>query len=134
MVAFTDRIGKRNSLALGLGVGCVCLYALAFSSEVAGPALTALALATVALEFGYISVIPLMTELRPRGRTRILALSVVANGLGRMAGDLVSPRLFTAGGMQLVTMVAASVVLSAVILVLVGVREVSAGDRSLAGS
>lgn len=132
MVAFTDRIGKRNSLALGLAAGCLSLYALSFSTDVAGPALTALALATVALEFGYISVIPLMTELRPRGRTRILALSVVATGLGRMAGDLISPRLFTAGGMQLVTMVAASVVLCAVILVLVGVREVSAGERSVA--
>jgi predicted MFS family arabinose efflux permease len=133
MVAFTDRIGKRNSLALGLGLGSICLYALSLSSEAAGPALTALALATVALEFGYISVIPLMTELRPRGRTRILALSVVATGLGRMTGDLISPRLFTVGGMQLVTMVAASVVLFAVILVLVGVREVSAGERSLTG-
>jgi predicted MFS family arabinose efflux permease len=133
MVAFTDRIGKRNSLALGLGVGCVCLFALAFWSEAVAPALTALAFATVALEFGYISVIPLMTELRPRGRTRILALSVVANGLGRMAGDFVSPRLFTSGGMRLVTIVAAGVVLCAVILVLVGVREVSAGERSLVG-
>jgi predicted MFS family arabinose efflux permease len=133
MVAFTDRIGKRNSLALGLGVGCVCLSVLSFSSEAVAPALTALALATVALEFGYISVIPLMTELRPRGRTRILALSVVANGLGRMTGDFVSPRLFASGGMRLVTIVAAGVVLSAVILVLVGVREVSAGERSLVG-
>ena len=131
MVAFTDRIGKRNSLALGLAAGCLCLCALSFYSEVAGPALTSLALATVALEFGYISVIPLMTELRPRGRARILALSVVATGLGRMTGDLVAPRLFTAGGMQLVTMVAATVVLCAVILVLVGVREVSAGERSV---
>jgi len=133
MVAFTDRIGKRNSLALGLGVGCLCLFALSFSSEVVAPALTALAVATVAMEFGYISVIPLMTELRPRGRTRILALSVVATGLGRIVGDFVSPRLFTAGGMQMVTIVAGSAVLSAVILVMVGVREVSAGERSSVG-
>ena len=133
MVAFTDRIGKRNSLALGLGVGCLCLFALSFSSEVVAPALTALAVATVAMEFGYISVIPLMTELRPRGRTRILALSVMATGLGRIAGDFVSPRLFTAGGMQMVTIVAGSAVLSAVILVMVGVREVSVGERSPVG-
>jgi hypothetical protein len=50
-----------------------------------------------------------------------------------MAGDFVSPRLFTSGGMRLVTIVAAGVVLCAVILVLVGVREVSAGERSLVG-
>jgi predicted MFS family arabinose efflux permease len=114
-------------------VGCISLFALSLWSEDAAPALIALAVATVAMEFGYISVIPLMTELRARGRTRILALSVVATGVGRIAGDFVSPRLFTAGGMQRVTMVAGSVVLSAVILVMMGVREVSAGERGPGG-
>jgi predicted MFS family arabinose efflux permease len=134
MVAFTDRLGKRNALALGLGVGCVSLLALSFSSETLVPAMASLAIATVAMEFGYISVIPLMTELRPRGRTRILALSVVANGAGRIAGDFISPRLFTAGGMQMVTIVSASVVLAAVILILAGVKEVSAEERARAGT
>jgi predicted MFS family arabinose efflux permease len=96
--------------------------------------MASLAIATVAMEFGYISVIPLMTELRPRGRTRILALSVVANGAGRIAGDFISPRLFTAGGMQMVTIVSASVVLAAVILILAGVKEVSAEERARAGT
>lgn len=134
MVAFTDRLGKRNALALGLGVGGVSLLALSFSSETLIPAIAALVFATVAMEFGYISVIPLMTELRPRGRTRILALSVVANGVGRMAGDFISPRLFTAGGMQTVTIVSAGVVLLAVILILSGVKEVSSAERARAGT
>ena len=134
MVAFTDRLGKRNALALGLGVGCASLFALAFSSEALVPAMAALGVATLAMEFGYISVIPLMTELRPRGRTRVLALAVVANGVGRMAGDFIAPRLFTAGGMQMVTIVSAAVVLSAAILVLTGVEEVSSAERARAGT
>ena len=134
MVAFTDRLGKRNALALGLGVGCASLFALSFSSEALVPAMAALGVATLAMEFGYISVIPLMTELRPRGRTRVLALSVVANGVGRMAGDFIAPRLFTAGGMQMVTIVSAAVVLSAAILVLTGVEEVSSAERARAGT
>jgi predicted MFS family arabinose efflux permease len=134
MVAFTDRLGKRNSLALGLGVGCVSLFALSFSSVVMVPAMAALGVATLAMEFGYISVIPLMTEVRPRGRTRVLAMSVVANGVGRMASDFIAPRLFTAGGMQLVTIVSAGVVLSAAILVLTGVKEVSDAERARAGT
>ena len=134
MVAFTDRLGKRNALALGLGVGCASLFALSFSSEALVPAMAALGVATLAMEFGYISVIPLMTELRPRGRTRVLALAVVANGVGRMAGDFIAPRLFTAGGMQMVTIVSAAVVLSAAILVLTGVEEVSSAERARAGT
>lgn len=134
MVAFTDRLGKRNALALGLGVGCVSLLALSFSSESMVPAMAALGVATLAMEFGYISVIPLMTELRPRGRSRVLALSVVANGVGRMAGDLIAPRLFTTGGMQMVTIVSAGVGLSAAILVLIGVKEVSDAERARAGT
>ena len=133
MVAFTDRLGKRNALALGLGVGCVSLLALSISSEAMVPAMAALAVATLAMEFGYISVIPLMTELRPRGRTRVLAMSVVANGVGRMAGDFIAPRLFTAGGMRMVTIVSAGVVLSAAILVMTGVKEVSDAERARAG-
>jgi predicted MFS family arabinose efflux permease len=132
MVAFTDRLGKRNALAMGLGVGGVSLFALSFSSEAMVPAMAALGVATLAMEFGYISVIPLMTELRPRGRTRVLALSVVANGVGRMTGDFIAPRLFTAGGMQMVTVVSAGVVLSAVILVVTGVKEVSSAGRGRA--
>jgi hypothetical protein len=50
-----------------------------------------------------------------------------------MAGDFVAPRLFDSGGMRVVTIVAAGVVLCAVILVLVGVREVSVAERSLVG-
>ena len=134
MVAFTDRLGKRNALALGLGMGGVSLLALSFLSETLIPAIAALAIATVAMEFGFISVIPLMTELRPRGRTRILALSVVANGVGRMAGDFISPRLFAAGGMQVVTIVSGGVVLLAVILILSGVKEVSSAERARAGT
>ncbi len=129
MVAFTDRIGKRNSLALGLGLAVVAVFALSLVSEILVPALLALVVATFALEFGYISAIPLMTELRPRSRTRVLALSVVASGVGRIASDLVSPRVFASGGMQAVTIMAALVGVVAVIIVITGVREVSPRER-----
>jgi uncharacterized membrane-anchored protein len=55
-------------------------------------------------------------------------LFIVANGLGRIAGDLVSPRVFTRGGMQMVTVMAASAALLALMVVVFGVREVDVGD------
>jgi len=83
--------------------------------------------ATIAIEFGYISAIPLMTELRPRARTRLLSLFMVATGLGRIAGDLVSPRVFASGGMRAVTTMSAVAALVALVVVLFGVREVRHG-------
>jgi len=131
MVAFTDRIGKRNSIAVGLGIAAVALYGLSVVSESLAPAMTILAVATAAIEFGYISAIPLMTELRPRARVRLLSLFIVANGVGRIAGDLISPRVFSSGGMQLVTMMSATAALVALLVVLFGVHEVGLGGRLL---
>jgi MFS transporter, DHA1 family, inner membrane transport protein len=128
MAAFTDRIGKRNSLALGLAVAAVALLVLSVVSEQLLAAMAVLVVVSVAIEFGIISAIPLTTELRPRARARLLSLLIVASGLGRIAGDLVAPRVFTAGGMQSVTLMAAVVALAALIVVLTGVREVTAGS------
>jgi predicted MFS family arabinose efflux permease len=128
MAAFTDRIGKRNSLALGLAVGGVALLVLSRLSEQLLPAMAVLVVVSVAIEFGIISAIPLTTELRPRARARVLSLLIVASGLGRIVGDLVAPRVFAAGGMQSVTVMAGIGALIALVVVLVGVREVVAGS------
>ncbi len=128
MATFTDRIGKRNSLALGLAVAAAALLVLSTVSEQLLPAMAVLVVVSVAIEFGIISAIPLTTELRPRARARVLSLLIVASGLGRIVGDLVAPRVFAAGGMQSVTVMAAIVALIALTVVLVGVREVEPGS------
>lgn len=128
MVGFTDRIGKRNSLALGLGIAAVSLIGLSLVTELLVPAMTILVAATIAIEFGYISAIPLMSELRPQARTRLLSLFMVASGLGRIAGDLVSPRVFASGGMRAVTTMSAIAAVVALAVVLLGVREVGHGS------
>ena len=128
MAAFTDRIGKRNSLALGLAVGGLALLMLSRVSEQLVPAMAVLVVVGIAVEFGIISAIPLTTELRPRARARLLSLLIVASGSGRLVGDLVAPRVFTAGGMQSVTVMAAIAMLIALAVVLVGVHEVEAGS------
>jgi predicted MFS family arabinose efflux permease len=126
MAGFTDRIGKRNSLALGIGVGGVSLLVLSAVSQQLVPAMAVLFLAGVAIEFGIISAIPLMTEFRPRARAQTLSLLIVASGLGRATADLVAPRVFATGGMGPVTVMAGLVALGALLIVLLGVREVRA--------
>jgi predicted MFS family arabinose efflux permease len=124
MASFTDRIGKRNSLAIGIGAGGVLLLLLSLVYEQFLPSMVVLFVAGVVIEFGIISAIPMATELRPRARARTLSLLVVSSALGRVAADLVAPRVFTAGGMRPVTLMAGVVSMAALLVVLLGVREV----------
>jgi predicted MFS family arabinose efflux permease len=86
-------------------------------------------LAGVVIEFGYISAIPMATELRPRARARTLSLLVVSTSLGRVAADLVAPRVFATGGMRPVTLMAGIVAMAALLVVLFGVREVESATQ-----
>jgi predicted MFS family arabinose efflux permease len=129
MAGFTDRIGKRNSLGLGLGVATASLLALSLTAHLLVPAMVALLVTTISMEFGYISAIPLMTELRPSGRTRVLALSVVATGTGRIISDVISPRVFAAGDMRAVALMAGAVCICAVVVVFRWVSEVTPAER-----
>ena len=129
MAGFTDRIGKRNSLALGIGIGGASLLVLSLVSDQLIPAMAVLFVAAVAIEFGIISAIPLTTELRPRARAQTLSLLIVASGLGRAVADLVAPRVFVAGGMRQVTTMAGLVALISLFVVLLWVHEVQAAAQ-----
>jgi predicted MFS family arabinose efflux permease len=129
MASFTDRLGKRNSLAIGIGAGGVLLLLLSFVYQQFLPSMVVLFLAGVVIEFGYISAIPMATELRPRARARTLSLLVVSTSLGRVAADLVAPRVFATGGMRPVTLMAGIVAMAALLVVLFGVREVESATQ-----
>jgi predicted MFS family arabinose efflux permease len=129
MASFTDRLGKRNSLAIGIGAGGVLLLLLSFVYPQFLPSMVVLFLAGVVIEFGYISAIPMATELRPRARARTLSLLVVSTSLGRVAADLVAPRVFATGGMRPVTLMAGIVAMAALLVVLFGVREVESATQ-----
>jgi predicted MFS family arabinose efflux permease len=124
MVSFTDRIGKRNSMAIGIGLGGLALLGLSLVSEVFVPSMIALFIATTAVEFGYISGIPIATELRPHHRARVLGWFFMATGVGRIAGDIVAPRVFETGGTSAAYLMAALAILASVAILLLFVREI----------
>lgn len=101
VVAFTDRIGKKRSVAIGMTIAAICfgLMALAEDQMALGVALLAVALA--AFEFTIVASYPLASEVRPRARVRYLSLTVVAMGLGRAIAAFAGPRLFGVGGLAL---------------------------------
>lgn len=126
MVAFTDRIGKRNSFALGLAVTAIASVLLGFSAGMLTVGLGVLFVLTVALEFSFISGIPLASEYRPSNRSRFLAWILVASGVGRITADLVGPALFGSAGMRLIAWTAAGSASLGVIILFTRVREIDA--------
>jgi predicted MFS family arabinose efflux permease len=123
VVAFTDRIGKRRSVAIGMVVAAVAfaLMALAEDQMVLGVALLATALG--GFEFTIVSSYPLASEVRPRARVKYLSLTVVAMGVGRALGAFAGPRLFGLGGLPASVLVAALANVIGLVLLLAFVRD-----------
>ncbi|GMQ86332.1 MAG: MFS transporter [Acidimicrobiia bacterium] len=117
-LAFTDRIGKRRSVLIGLMVSAVGFALLVPAGNSLGIGLAVLALGLFGFEFTIVSSIPLATELEPRTRARYLAWTVVAMATGRGIGAAIGPILFESVGLAgpaIVAVVANS--LAAVVLV-----------------
>ena len=122
-VLWTDRIGKRRSLALGLILSAVGYLMLAVTNSNLSFGLASMALALAFFEFTIVSTYPLASEMRPLGRTRYLALLWVGMGLGRAIGAALGPFLYERLGLTGNTLVAAAANLVALILLLGWVRE-----------
>jgi predicted MFS family arabinose efflux permease len=127
MVAFTDRIGKRNSFAGGLAATAVSLVTLAVFDHLLAPALVALFFAIVSLELAVISGLPIASELRPSKRARFLAWTLVSAGVGRIGADLVGPSVFEIGGMTAVSLLAAVSAVAGAVVLLTRVKEMASG-------
>ena len=99
VLAFTDRIGARRAMQIGtvgmaIGFGALALTA---GSRVLG--IAALAATILVFEFGFVSSLPLATEMRPNDRPRFLAIYLVASAVGRMVADWTGPSVFAKGGL-----------------------------------
>lgn len=123
MVAFTDRIGKRNSFAAGLGATALALAGLVVVNDRLVPAMIALFVAVLCLELAVISGIPLASEFRPTRRSSFLAWFLVFAGAGRIVADFAGPALFAAGGMRTVASIAAGSALAGVLVLVTKVKD-----------
>ncbi len=98
-VAFTDRLGKRRAVLIGLSISAVGFALLIPAGGRLGIGLGLLAVALFGFEFTIVSSIPLATELQPDARARFLAWMVVAMSAGRGLGAAIGPLLFGAFGL-----------------------------------
>jgi predicted MFS family arabinose efflux permease len=91
---FTDRIGNRRALAIGIIGNCLAALALPIFGHWLAGALISLFFFYLTFEFTIVSGIPLMSEIMPSARATMLASHMAILAMGRALGDLVAPTLF----------------------------------------
>jgi predicted MFS family arabinose efflux permease len=92
---FTDRIGKRRAIAIGIISNCLATLALAIFGRWLAGAVICLFLFYFTFELTVVSGIPLMSEIMPSARATMLASHMAILAIGRAVGDLLAPVLFT---------------------------------------
>ena len=131
VTAFTDRLGKRRAVALGLIMNCLASLALPTFGRWLVGAVVSLFFFYLTFEFTVVSGIPLMSEILPSARATVLAAHMALLALGRSLGDLLAPTLFTQSILPGIAANAlAAVVFNLLALLALTQVKVKAGERS----
>ena len=93
-------------------------------------ALVGLFILLLAVEFSFVSSVPLISELAPGARGTLMSLNAAALSAGRMAGSLTASPLWLRGGLSLNTVVSCGAALAAFVLLLLFVPEPSGSSES----
>ena len=117
VMLFADRLGKRRVIAIGLGASAAAYTALPLAGAHLELALVALFFAFITFEFTIVASLPLMTELVPAARGRVMTTNVAALAAGRMVGDLTAGYLFHFGFLWIGLACVASSLIALVVLI-----------------
>ena len=128
--AFTDRIGKRRAVLIGLTISAIGFALLVPARGEMGLGLAVLAIALFGFEFTIVSSIPLASELVPTARARYLAWMVVSMSLARGLGAALGPNLFDTFGLPGPAIAAVVADVIAAVVLVAFVRERPTSDHS----
>jgi predicted MFS family arabinose efflux permease len=120
-----DRFGKRRAVLGGLALGAIAYFVLPLLARNLGSALLGITLVVLTFEFTIVSMLPLVSELAPDARGTLMAVNVAAMSFGRMVGSLCGPRLWSQRGLRANAVVAGGLVLVALLILGLSVREKS---------
>ncbi len=96
-VLFTDRLGKRRAIGLGLVMNSIiCMFLPLLVNQLWG-ALVALFIFYLTFEFAITSLLPLMTSLSTQARGVFMASTLAALSMGDALGALLGPLLIRNG-------------------------------------
>jgi len=88
VAGFVDRLGKKKSIAIGLGVSGIANIILPFATTHIALALAAIFFVYITFEFTIVSSLPLVSGLLPKSRGLMLSVNVASHSAGRMFGAL----------------------------------------------
>ena len=123
VAGLADRLGKRRAIGLGLAASALAYGALPFMGRSLELALFGLFLVFIAFEFTMVASIPLMTELVPAARGRVMSANVAAAAAGRMLGALLGVWLFRSFGFVSIGLTSVLMTAAAFVLLIWLVRE-----------
>ncbi len=116
---FTDRIGKRRSVFIGLICSLAGYLLIPFLNVGLAPAVASIAFTRGFFEFSVVSNIPLLSEQVPAQRGKVLSLSSAFNMLAVALAGFTAPWFYTNRGIGVVAIMSAtSAVIALVILIL----------------
>lgn len=121
--AFIDRIGKRPFVIFTGSATAIMYAAMPFVSTSLAAALVTLFLLFLFFEMTVVGGVPLMTEIVPRARGVVMSVILATAGLGRSLGALLGPSIWINGGIKILLFTAAALMLIAVLLLALAVRE-----------
>jgi predicted MFS family arabinose efflux permease len=126
-----DRIGKRRFVIVTGSLASLAYLALPFASISLAAALISVFVLFLFFEMSVVGGVPLMTEIVPSARSIVLSLIVAAAGLGRAAGALAGPLLWSSGNLVFTGVASALITVLAVVVLALWVYEADARQRTL---
>ena len=97
VAAFTDRMGKKRAIGIGLLISAGACLALPILARNLIGVLLGLFLFYLSFEFTFVSLISLVTELMPSSRATLMAGNLAAAAGGRALGAFSGPWLYSFG-------------------------------------
>jgi predicted MFS family arabinose efflux permease len=113
-----DRLGKPQSVGIGLGLNILAAAMFPFLGRSLVGALVGLVLFYITFEFTLVSSIPMMTEVMPSSRATLMAFYVASLSLGRALGALLAIPFYNWG-----LVISAAAVVAFDILALLALRS-----------
>ena len=120
---FTDRIGKKRSVLIGIGGSLAAYLVMPFLDTGVVQAVAIIAIARMCFEFNIVSHFPLLSEQVPQQRGQVMTLGAAATMLGATAAGFTGPWLFVNAGVQALAWTSAAAVAAGMAIVALFVRE-----------
>lgn len=105
---FSDRLGLKKSIIIGLCLATLAYLLLPFIGQSLPLAMVGMFCVFFTFEFTIVSSIPLSVELMPQARATMMAGFFATSGVGRMIGVLTGATLWQIGGITIVAWTAAA--------------------------